>query len=1239
MIVRYKVPIAVLLMLMPVAADAAHRVSFVSEMILDNPYYIAAEPNGTFYVTSRKGAILTGGEGLIYVYSPDGQRKATFAGRDQNGDPYLKKPAGIAIDGDRLYVCDKSQDKVVIFSKDGKWIDAFGESGSAAKQFRNPEGIFIYQGILYVADMDNNRIQMFGSNGVYLRSIGNTGADEAALKSPSAVVVGAGGLIYAVDGMDHLVKMYRQDGSYAGKLSGTSKPHALAIADDGVFVTDVSNYNITKYALSGEKQFSFGTLGKGNVQFDELYGIATDGSGNVYAVDRSRASVQIIATEKGTGSDLPFAVSPPTSVKWIRDIPLKTGKMAWGPAFGKLYAVYDEHEALLALKEGITEKSIKVPDMQPAAVSVDQKGFLWVLDRRGSQLVKMNAEGRVMLKIGSSGSREGYFSNPADVLTGRDDLVYVADKGNNRLQVFNSEGVFVSAFTKAAANQPLDAPLAMAQDFRGNLYVLCEGRKVVVCLAPDGRVIREIGGESAGRDQWEHPVSLAVMGAELMVLDAGTGSVNVFTLDGKFQRAFGAKGNGKGDFKQPVSLVPLDGAQFAVSDPGNARLQIFQNIYTPAAPTGVGAKAGMRLADVTWNALEDPFVEMYRVFRRKDGESVYRQIGATRNPAFRDTTVLPDGNYRYRVSARSADGNENISGESAACAPLKYSPSPPIRLEAKGHEWSVDLTWQMDKTEYVDHFRIYRDRDGESLLARPRTAAFTEGGLESDTAYTYLVSAVSVDGLESDPAVVTVRTTVAVKTPLEIDILEMSDIFSNTYKIYETEGIGKVRLTNNTRDPIASLKLSFYIKEYMDFPTEVEMTNLLPKESRETVFKAVFNNKLLDVTEDTPVQAQLAAAYYENQKLRTASKSKTVKLYEKHRMVWATKDRIATFVTPKDPVVLEFTRSVVTQYSDIGSPLVYAAAIYEYMGLMGMSYLKHPANPYQIVDGKTNLVDYIQYPRDTLKRNSGVCTDLVVLYAAALEGMGIRTLILGTPDHLFLMFAVGQVSDLGENTMNNMFVIHEGTIWAPVELTLVGSKFMKAWETGSKTYYEWKKKGIEMTDLASAWSRYKPATLPSAEWHAPDKSRKEMDKHYGNSIEKLHKIWLKYTSNRYYVMLANDPKDVNAYLQLGIIYGEAGDLEKAKSFFEKAESMFPGSADIKNNVGNIWFLKGKYDQARKIYEKAAEMAPGDPYILVNLSQCYLKLNKKEKAAQIFRKAVEKDAEIARKYRGLAMELL
>lgn len=64
-----------------------------------------------------------------------------------------------------------------------------------------------------------------------------------------------------------------------------------------------------------------------------------------------------------------------------------------------------------------------------------------------------------------------------------------------------------------------------------------------------------------------------------------------------------------------------------------------------------------------------------------------------------------------------------------------------------------------------------------------------------------------------------------------------------------------------------------------------------------------------------------------------------------------------------------------------------------------------------------------QYPRETLQRKSGDCDDLVILYAAELESVGIRPRFIEMPDHILMMFAINGTRHLGTDTMNELLVI------------------------------------------------------------------------------------------------------------------------------------------------------------------------------------------------------------------------
>jgi hypothetical protein len=466
----------------------------------------------------------------------------------------------------------------------------------------------------------------------------------------------------------------------------------------------------------------------------------------------------------------------------------------------------------------------------------------------------------------------------------------------------------------------------------------------------------------------------------------------------------------------------------------------------------------------------------------------------------------------------------------------------------------------------------------------------------------------------------------------------MHDVFSNAYKIYENEGIGKIRLANNTGFTIPKVKVAFNMKEFMDFPSEQYVHNLGPGESRAVDIKAVFNNRILNVTEDTPVQTEIRATYYRDQDLLTFTENNPIYVYEKHRMTWDEPGRIGTFVTTKDLAVLEFARSVVTQYREADAPMVLAGIVFDAMGVMGLTYLPDPNNPYQETSGKMDFVDYSQYPRETLKRKSGDCDDLVSMYSAALESLGIETRIVLYTGHMLMMFSTGIESNAPDG-LEDMYVVREGKLWVPVEVTLVGEPFMKAWEKGVENYKSWwEGPGLYLLDLRKAWKRFKPASLPAADWRPEFVSRDRIEEAY-DEYRVIKKMSLSHKTRRYVLALKENPEDVHSMHQLAIIYAQAGQPEEAIKLFEKAIALKPGDSALVNDVGNVYFLEGDYANACQFYDVASQFDSGDALIMVNLARCYMKLDKKEEARQAFSEAYRLKPDVSKQYRAMTLDLL
>ncbi len=1216
-----------LILALPLPVFAIHDIKFISEIKVGRPLFIEVDEEGRIYTTQK--------DGTVRVFSGNGETLFTLGGKVKGKEPIIKRPVGIDIYEDKIFVTDDALGKVVIFSRDGEYLDSFGEKGSGPKEFNTPTGIFVYNGVIYVADKGNDRIQFFGPNGVYMGSIGTEGAEDVLLEDPTDVVVDHNGLIYGVNSADRKVMIFDHAGKFLKIIAEDIKPYSIALDRDGVYISNAAKYNINKYDFNGKRLFAFGSQGTGRAQFRTMAGITVDRKGKVYAADTKRGIVQVFFP-KNNGSGWPEKLPPPSTIKWLGEINTKANKI-YSKSRKNLYAVNEKERTVIIIENNRVVKTLKVSKCRPVSVAVDHEGFLWVVDKAKKRLLKLDEHGQILLSIGSSGSKEGYFSDPADIAISKNGIIYVADRGNERIQAFNTDGVFLNIIGGGGL---MKSPLAIVLGSDGTLYVLDDEKKTVSLYSDEGRMLMEFGGESEYRWRFDDPVSMAVTGNEIFVLDAGVNSVKVFTKSGKFLRAFGSKGTGKGGFKKSSSIVAVDDVVFLVSDTGNNRIQIFKTLHTPSTPVNMTANGGMRNVELAWDKNPETFVETYRVYRSEDSSTEFKEIAAVKANSYKDCDVLPDKKYYYRISAAAREGNDSIKSGAASAVPGRYVLSRPSGLKAVAKDRSVDFSWERNNEDFTACYVIYREEEGKlKEVGRTESTAFTEMSIASDTTYTYWLSAVSTDGVDSEKVSVTVTTLVSTRPPLEIDVRQMHDVFSNTYKIYENEGIGRINIVNNTKDHISRLKIAFSIKEFMDFPSEMEIEDLPPGESREFVLKAVFNNKILNVTEDTPVQTEIKVSYYEHGTLKTFSKGHTINIYEKHRMGWNERNRIATFITPKDPTVLEFVRSVVTQYSDANDPLLYAGALFDALGVLGLTYMQDPSNPYQVTSGKTDFVDYIQYPRETLKRKSGDCDDLTSLYSAMLESIGIPTKLLFYSGHILMMFSTGIEGTEGSDTLDGMLVIRDGYAWVPVEVTLVGASFMKAWEAGSRSYYEREGKGMDVMDIRSAWNKFKPANLPISEWRPDSVMRAAIEKRFGDESKTIRKIRVRLMSKKHIDTLRSAPKNVNALMQLGIVYARAGETVEALKAFKKGLAQDPKNAALKNNLGNVYFLDKKYTKARPAYEKATALDPKDSYIWINLTRCYLKLKIKDKAREAFKKANKINPEVSKKHKAIAMELM
>jgi sugar lactone lactonase YvrE len=136
----------------------------------------------------------------VFKFSPEGKVLMTLGEKGKPGnDPYhFNAPSDVitAPNGD-IFVVDghptDGNNRIVKYSRDGKFIKAFGETGYGPGQLRGPHAIAMdAKGRLFVADRQNQRIVIFDQDGNYINRWNQFGM-------PSDIAIDANGRIYVAD--------------------------------------------------------------------------------------------------------------------------------------------------------------------------------------------------------------------------------------------------------------------------------------------------------------------------------------------------------------------------------------------------------------------------------------------------------------------------------------------------------------------------------------------------------------------------------------------------------------------------------------------------------------------------------------------------------------------------------------------------------------------------------------------------------------------------------------------------------------------------------------------------------------------------------------------------------------------------------------------------------------------------------------------------------------------------------
>ena len=470
------------------------------------------------------------------------------------------------------------------------------------------------------------------------------------------------------------------------------------------------------------------------------------------------------------------------------------------------------------------------------------------------------------------------------------------------------------------------------------------------------------------------------------------------------------------------------------------------------------------------------------------------------------------------------------------------------------------------------------------------------------------------------------------KEPLKLFEIHIGTLFPVFFKFYNDHPIGSARIFNGTDSPIQNIEISFFANQYMDNPQLCEAPETLePQEGAEIDVFGLFTPEVMKIAESMNTQSIIRLAYTYRNRDYVQEYVGDVKFYDKNAMVWDDDRKAAAFVTALDQTVLKFAKN---SFAALGAStgrgldphLLKAITVFNALSIYGISYIPDPTIPFGKLD--QTMIDFLQFPRQTLEYRGGDCDDLSVLFTSLLESISVEAAFITVPGHIYTAFALDgdstkAVSEYGKTLEP---IIYNDQAWIPVETTLLDQGFEKAMQAGMD---QWKRYSAEgkaaLLPVHSCWETYEPVGFSSgmAAIAFPDpalirSSVQETTVRYAErQIMELERELLTDSS-------------VRGANKLGILYARYGLDARAEEAFNRALSSGEYLPAL-INLANLYYLETKYSGALGLYDRAYATRRTRPSVILGLVKTHYALDDTRRAKEYLDILTEIDKELADHY--------
>lgn len=270
-------------------------------------------------------------------------------------------------------------------------------------------------------------------------------------------------------------------------------------------------------------------------------------------------------------------------------LPVPDGPPAGAPASvafdskGHLYVLFRGPRPLMEFDEN--QKFIRAfgePLKRAHGFRMDNEGNFWVTDVSAHVVEKLDAQGKVLLTIGTAGQAGEWneaagshkLNEPNDLAIGRNGDIFVVQghspgKGDPRVLKFDRNGAFIKSWGGEGTDEgKFNVAHGIAIDAKGLLWVADRENSRIQIFDQDGNFVKQL--KYAGL-----PCSLDIGKQNIYMVNGFTGQLLKLDLDGKVLAAVGKPGKGLGEFGEAHFIAVSPKGEIYIADTVNSTLHKF----------------------------------------------------------------------------------------------------------------------------------------------------------------------------------------------------------------------------------------------------------------------------------------------------------------------------------------------------------------------------------------------------------------------------------------------------------------------------------------------------------------------------------------------------------------------------------------------------------------------------------------------------------------------------------------